>query len=114
MEQASARFQPLTLAVKRVGVEQMLLEVENYWSAWLNRIKLDLNVLPKEVARLYKRSLLFMRAHIDNHGGFLASLDSDILGVHRRHLFVCLAQRRRYGSLSLHQRRLHRCDNQVL
>jgi GH15 family glucan-1,4-alpha-glucosidase len=73
----------LDAAMKQVGVEQMLLEVENYWSAWLNRLKLDLNILPKDVVRLYKRSLLFMRAHIDNHGGFLASLDSDILGVHR-------------------------------
>ena len=24
-----------------------------------------------------------MRAHVDNDGGFLASLDSDILGIHR-------------------------------
>jgi GH15 family glucan-1,4-alpha-glucosidase len=69
--------------VKRIGVEQMLLEVENYWSAWLNRLKMDLNILPREVARLFKRSLLLMRAHVDNHGGFLASLDSDILGIHR-------------------------------
>ncbi len=73
----------LNAVVKDVGVEQMLLKVENYWSAWLNRLKLDLNILPKDVARLYKRSLLFMRAHLDGHGGFLASLDSDIIGIHR-------------------------------
>lgn len=73
----------IDLAVKRIGVEQMLLEVENYWSAWLNRLKIDLNLLPRDVARLFKRSLLLMRAHVDNHGGFLASLDSDILGTHR-------------------------------
>ena len=24
-----------------------------------------------------------MRAHVDNHGGFLASLDSDIMEIHR-------------------------------
>ena len=69
--------------VKKTGVEQMLLEVENYWSAWLNRLKIDLNILPREVARLFKRSLLLMRAHLDNHGGFLASLDSDIMEIHR-------------------------------
>ena len=28
-------------------------------------------------------SLLLMRAHVDSHGGFLASLDSDIIGIHR-------------------------------
>jgi GH15 family glucan-1,4-alpha-glucosidase len=69
--------------VRAVGVEQMLLEVENYWSAWLNRLQLNLTLVPKDVARLFKRSLLFMRAHVDNAGGFLASLDSDILGIHR-------------------------------
>lgn len=69
--------------VKRIGVEQMLLEVENYWSAWLNRLKIDLNILPREVARLFRRSLLLMRAHVDDHGGFLASLDSDIMGIQR-------------------------------
>jgi GH15 family glucan-1,4-alpha-glucosidase len=69
--------------VKQTGVEQMLLEVENYWSAWLSRLKIDLNLLPHEVARLFKRSLLLMRAHVDSHGGFLASLDSDIMGIQR-------------------------------
>ena len=69
--------------VKIVGVEQMLLEVENYWSAWLSRLNLELDTLPREVIRLYKSSLLLMRAHVDNRGGFLASLDSDIIGIHR-------------------------------
>jgi GH15 family glucan-1,4-alpha-glucosidase len=73
----------LDAAVKGIGVEQMLLEVENYWSAWLSRLQLDLNLVPKDVARLTKRSLLLMRAHLDNAGGFLASLDSDILGIHQ-------------------------------
>jgi GH15 family glucan-1,4-alpha-glucosidase len=73
----------LNAHVKGVGVEQMLLEVENYWSAWLNRLQLDLNLVPKDVARLYKRSLLLMRAHLDNAGGFIASLDSDIVAIHR-------------------------------
>jgi GH15 family glucan-1,4-alpha-glucosidase len=73
----------LDAQVKDIGVEQMLLEVENYWSAWQNRLKLDLNILPREVARLFKRSLLLMRAHVDNHGGYLASLDSDIREIHK-------------------------------
>ena len=73
----------LNSLAKETGVEQLLLETENYWSAWLSRLNLDLNIIPREVARLYKRSLLIMRAHVDNHGGFLASLDSDIIGVSR-------------------------------
>jgi GH15 family glucan-1,4-alpha-glucosidase len=77
------QVETLDSQTKHVGVEQMLLEVENYWSAWLNRLKIDLNILPRQVARLFKRSLLFMRAHVDNHGGFVASLDSDIVGIQR-------------------------------
>jgi GH15 family glucan-1,4-alpha-glucosidase len=73
----------LNAEVKEVGIEQMLLEVENYWSAWLNRLKLDLNILPLEVARLFKRSLLLMRNHVDSHGGFVASLDSEIMEIQR-------------------------------
>jgi GH15 family glucan-1,4-alpha-glucosidase len=73
----------LDAEVKEKGVEQMLLEVENYWSAWLNRLKMDLNILPREVATLFKRSLLLMRTHVDNHGGFLASLDSNLIGIHK-------------------------------
>ncbi len=73
----------LNSLVLNVGIEQLLLETENYWSAWVSRLNLDLNILPREVARLYKRSLLLMRAHIDSHGGFLASLDSDTIGVNR-------------------------------
>ena len=57
-EPISVKSQPQMPQVKDIGVEQMLLEVENYWSAWLNRLKLDLNILPHEVARLFKRSLL--------------------------------------------------------
>jgi GH15 family glucan-1,4-alpha-glucosidase len=73
----------LDAEVKFVGVEQMLLKVENYWSAWLNRLELNLLLVPKDVARLFKRSLLIMRAHLDNVGGLVASLDSDIVGIHR-------------------------------
>ncbi len=73
----------LDAEIKKVSVEQLLLEVENYWSAWLNRLTLDLNILPRAVARLFKRSLLLMRAHVDSHGGFLASLDSDIVQFHK-------------------------------
>jgi GH15 family glucan-1,4-alpha-glucosidase len=51
----------LDSVVKKIRTEQMLLEVENYWSVWLNRLEIDLNILPHEVARLLKRSLLLMR-----------------------------------------------------
>jgi GH15 family glucan-1,4-alpha-glucosidase len=68
---------------QKVGVEQLLLETENYWSAWVNRPHLNLGILPREITRLFKTSLLIMRAHVDNHGGIISSCDSDVLQYNR-------------------------------
>ncbi len=73
----------LDLSAKRRTVEQLLLETENYWSAWINKQNLNLNVLPKEISRMFKSSLLIMRSHVDNHGGIISSCDSDVLQFNR-------------------------------
>jgi GH15 family glucan-1,4-alpha-glucosidase len=73
----------LDLMVKRTGVEQLLLETENYWSAWVNRKGFGPNILPREIIRLFKTSLLVMRTHADSQGGIIASCDSDILQFNR-------------------------------
>jgi GH15 family glucan-1,4-alpha-glucosidase len=69
--------------VKKVGAEQLLLETENYWSAWVNKQSLNLGVLPRDVVRLFKTSLLIMRTHVDNHGAIISSCDSDVLQFNR-------------------------------
>jgi GH15 family glucan-1,4-alpha-glucosidase len=68
---------------RRTGVEQLFLEVENYWSAWVNKKEVDLTPLPRNVARMFKTSLLVMRTHVDDDGAVIASCDSDILGYNR-------------------------------
>ncbi len=73
----------LNAAVLKTGVEQLLLETENYWSAWVNKRSIDLNPLPRELARLFKSSLLMIRMHVDNGGGIIASCDSDALKFNR-------------------------------
>ena len=70
-------------AVRKTGVEQLLLETENYWSAWSNKKGLDLSGLPHAIARLFKQSLLIMRSHVDNGGGIVSSCDSDMLQFNR-------------------------------
>lgn len=65
--------------VKKIGVEELLLQTENYWSAWVNKRGVNLSFLPKDIVRAYKNSLLIMRSHADNQGGIIASCDSDIL-----------------------------------
>ncbi len=69
----------LDAMIERTGVDQLLLETENYWSAWANRKDADLSVLPQEVVRMLKRSLFIMRTHVDNGGGIVASCDTDVL-----------------------------------
>ena len=69
--------------IKKTGVEQLLLETENYWSAWINKQNIYTINLPREVTRLLKTSLLIMRSHVDNNGGIISSCDSDILQFNR-------------------------------
>jgi len=73
----------LDATAKKVGEEQLLLETENYWSAWVNKQSLNLNILPKDVIRMFKTSLLIMRTHVDNHGAIISSCDSDVLQFNR-------------------------------
>ncbi len=69
--------------VKSTGVEQLLLETENYWSAWVNRHDGNLSVLPRNIRAMFRTSLLVMRAHVDNGGAIIASCDSDVLQFSR-------------------------------
>lgn len=66
------------LVVKR-GAKQLIQTTQDYWKAWLATQKLDLNKLNKDVASLYKKSLLILRAHTDNGGGIIASGDSEMI-----------------------------------
>lgn len=69
--------------VRAAGLEQLILETENYWSAWVNKGAVNLGLLPRPVARMFKNSLMIMRIHVDNTGAVIASLDSDILQFSR-------------------------------
>lgn len=75
--------QKLDSRIKRIGVDQLLWETENYWAAWVNKKDLALGILPKEVIKTFKESLLVMRAGMDNGGGIIASCDSDNLQFNR-------------------------------
>jgi GH15 family glucan-1,4-alpha-glucosidase len=77
------KVKALNAFAEKTGTEQLLLETENYWSAWVNKQSIDLSVLPREVTRMFKTSLLVMRTHVDNHGAIISSLDSDVLQFNR-------------------------------
>ncbi|MCA9359192.1 glycoside hydrolase family 15 protein [Candidatus Kaiserbacteria bacterium] len=65
--------------VLKEGPDRLIASTEAYWKAWVNKEKLDLSILPVELQTLYRRSLMVMRVHTDNHGGVIASSDTDML-----------------------------------
>lgn len=61
------------------GPDRIIQSTEAYWEAWLSRDDIDLSILPDALKTLYERSLIVMRVHADNHGGIIASSDTDML-----------------------------------
>jgi len=50
---------------------------QDFWRAWVNKFNFTFYGLDERVVSLFKKSLLIIRTHSDNHGGILASGDSD-------------------------------------
>ncbi len=65
--------------VEKKTPEHLVKTATNYWHAWISSREHNLKGLSPAQAVLFKQSLLHARAHVDNHGGVLASADSDML-----------------------------------
>ncbi len=65
--------------------ERLLTRVGVYWQRWVNKTEQTFADLPAEIVDLYKKSLLIVRAQIDQHGAIIAANDSDILQYNRDH-----------------------------
>ncbi len=60
--------------------ELLLSRTAAYWSLWTRCAGSDgKSDLPEPCRRLYRRSLLTIRSHIDNNGAIVASIDSETL-----------------------------------
>lgn len=64
--------------VCRRGAETYLTRTKDYWHLWVNKEKDCVDMLGKDLQRLYRRSLLIIRSQIDNNGAILAANDFDI------------------------------------
>ena len=51
----------------------------SFWQAWAEAKPLDFFGLPDKVVQTYYNSLFVLRAHLDEKGGIVASLDSDMM-----------------------------------
>lgn len=69
--------------ILRESPDRLHRNCRNYWKSWTNKIQRDFGSLPPDVVELYKRSLLTIRTHVDNHGGIVAAADSDIMAFNR-------------------------------
>jgi GH15 family glucan-1,4-alpha-glucosidase len=59
--------------------EHLLQSTTGYWSAWVNKYNFSFYGLPKEVVSLFKKSLMYVRAHVDAKGSIIASGDSSMM-----------------------------------
>ncbi|MDP3645979.1 MAG: glycoside hydrolase family 15 protein [bacterium] len=71
--------QELNQYVIKKTPEHLVQSASDYWKAWVNAYKWSFYGLKPEHIALFKRSLMYARAHVDKEGGILASLDSDML-----------------------------------
>lgn len=58
--------------------EHLNKSTRDFWKAWVNKQAFTFYGMTKEQVRLFKTSLLVMRAHTDNGGGIIASSDADM------------------------------------
>jgi len=74
-----AEVHDLNAYVLKETPERLLRSTEKYWKAWVGADDRDISILSPEMQILYKRSLTTIRVHTDNHGGIIASSDTDML-----------------------------------
>ena len=59
--------------------DHLIETTQDYWNAWVNKLKYNFYELDTKVVDLFKKSLLILRTHVDNTGAIIASADSGML-----------------------------------
>jgi len=67
----------------------LLSQIDGYWRQWLNRARVDPDLVTQRVADLYHRSLLVVRTQVDRRGAFVAANDTDIMDFNLDHYSYC-------------------------
>ena len=63
--------------------ETFMKRTTDYWKLWSNKEDMQDSLLPENIKRLYKRSLLICRSQINNSGSIIAASDSDVIYYNR-------------------------------
>lgn len=69
--------------IKKKGPESFFIRTYSYWKLWVNKEHIDEALLPPNLLRLYKKSLLITRTQINNCGSIIAANDSDVMHFNR-------------------------------
>ncbi|MEX0939860.1 MAG: glycoside hydrolase family 15 protein [Candidatus Babeliales bacterium] len=65
--------------IEKSGPSFFCERTEKYWIEWANRTPFKFFQLSDDIINLFKRSLLVISSHVDQHGSIIASSDSDVL-----------------------------------
>jgi GH15 family glucan-1,4-alpha-glucosidase len=70
-------------SLARKGPAEFLKRTASYWQLWVTKEDDSLELVPTDLADLFRRSLLILRTQIDNHGAIIAANDHDIAEFNR-------------------------------
>ena len=89
-------------AYVRIRTARRLMKTtEDFWNAWVNKQNFSFHGLSEGIVKLFKRSLLIVRAHADNNGSILAAGDSDLLHHGRDYYSYMWPRDGAYSAISL-------------
>lgn len=69
----------LNAYVLKKSPDHLVKTAANYWRAWVNKYPWSFYRMSPVMIALFKKSLMFMRAHVDDGGGIIASADAEVL-----------------------------------
>jgi glucoamylase len=69
--------------IKKKTADAIYRRTYDYWKLWSDKERLNYELLPEKIYRLYKRSLLICRTQINNCGSIIAANDLDSVHFNR-------------------------------
>lgn len=69
----------LNAYVLKKGPDHLVKTAANYWRAWVNKYPWSFYRMSPAMIALFKKSLMFVRAHVDDGGGIIASADAEVM-----------------------------------
>jgi GH15 family glucan-1,4-alpha-glucosidase len=69
--------------IMKLGLDKRLVENRSIWSEWLKISDDRINTVPEQYRPMIRKSLLVIKAHLDERGGVIASCDSSIYNYGR-------------------------------